>query len=240
MEPLKIQYEIKLESGEVVDYAIRLDPSTLASLADSKETPPAWTRLEVGQCKDCPLEKETSPHCPIAVNLSRLVEHFEKYASFETVSCTVTTNERQYMKQVQLQHALFSIFGVIMPTSGCPVMDGLRPMVRYHLPFATQEETMVRSVSMYLLRQYFEYKRGGQPDLDLKKLEAQYEGIQKVNVGMIDRIRTLITSGDADLNAIGVLHTFSTLLGLAIQRPLETWEYLFADTSPAMTGGPQR
>ena len=33
-------------------------------------------------------------------------------------------------------------------------MESLKPMVRFHLPFATVEETVFRSVSTYLLSQY--------------------------------------------------------------------------------------
>ena len=38
-----------------------------------------------------------------------------------------------------------------MATAGCPWTDRLRPMARFHLPFANEAETVYRSVSMYLL-----------------------------------------------------------------------------------------
>ena len=34
--------------------------------------------------------------------------------------------------------------GLIMATAGCPWTDRLRPMARFHLPFATEAETVYR------------------------------------------------------------------------------------------------
>jgi len=49
-----------------------------------------------------------------------------------------------------------------------PIFEKLKPMVRFHLPFASIEETKYRAISMYLLAQYFLYQQGSQPDWDLK------------------------------------------------------------------------
>ena len=37
-----------------------------------------------------------------------------------------------------------------MALSGCPVLEQLKPMARFHLPFASVEETIYRAASMYL------------------------------------------------------------------------------------------
>ena len=44
-----------------------------------------------------------------------------------------------------------SVLGLIMATAGCPWTDRFRPMARFHLPFASEAETVYRSVCMFLL-----------------------------------------------------------------------------------------
>jgi hypothetical protein len=162
----------------------------------------------------------------VATNLATLVEFFKDKASVAEATVTVTTEERTYVKQLPLQRGIFGIFGLVMATSSCPYMDFLKPMARFHLPFSTAEETIVRSVSMYLLRQYFVAKRGEQPDLGLERLETHYENIQKVNDGILERIKGVVEN-DADLNALIILQGFADLLTMAISKDLSKIEPLF-------------
>ena len=117
-----------------------------------------------------------------------------------------------------------------MVTSDCPNMISLRPMVRFHLPFATIEETVFRSVSTYLLGQYFKHKNGEEADWDLDGLLENYETIQKVNYGMASRMRSAVDK-DANLNALVVLDVFAKELPFSIQKSLEMLEYLFKDAT---------
>ncbi len=91
-----------------------------------------------------------------------------------------------------------------MVTSGCPVMDKLRPMVRFHLPFASIEETTYRSLSMYLFAQYFLKAQGKIPDWDLRRLNKLYEDASLVNLGLSERFRK-IDIKDSSLNAVAAL-----------------------------------
>lgn len=84
----------------------------------------------------------------------------------------MTTEDRAYLKVASLQEGLQGIFGLIMATSGCPHMDFLKPMARFHMPFSSSIETMVRTTSLYLLKQYFNLKDGKPADFLLKGLEA--------------------------------------------------------------------
>ena len=59
-----------------------------------------------------------------------------------------------------VQMGVSSLLGVIMTTSGCPIMAQLKPMVRFHLPFASLEETIFRMVSMHLVAQYLRHQDG--------------------------------------------------------------------------------
>tara|TARA_B100000686_G_scaffold86198_1_gene93073 strand:- start:90 stop:251 length:162 start_codon:yes stop_codon:yes gene_type:complete len=51
--------------------------------------------------------------------------------------CVSATDERCYVEHTTMTEAVSSLLGIYMVTSGCPVMDKLRPMVRFHLPLAT-------------------------------------------------------------------------------------------------------
>ena len=75
--------------------------------------------------------------------------------SHEMVTVTVRTDERTFTKETMIQHGLSPLVGIIMTTGGCPIMEHLKPMVRFHLPFASLEETIFRMVSMYLMVQYY-------------------------------------------------------------------------------------
>ena len=226
MDTIKIVYDFSFPDGGAKSYTVALDRSTLTLLPAVHDLPPAWARLENHQCGHCPLKPAEHPYCPVATNLSSLVEFFKDKASCSEATVTVTTEERTYVKQIPLQRGIFGIFGLVMATSSCPYMDFLKPMARFHLPFSTAEETIVRSVSMYLLHQYFVAKRGGAPDLGLEQLETYYENIQKVNDGILERIKGVVQN-DADLNAIIILQGFADLLTMAISKDLSKIEPLF-------------
>jgi uncharacterized protein DUF6901 len=69
-------------------------------------------------------------------------------------------------------------------------------------------------------------KRGGSPDLGLDLLETHYENIQKVNDGILERIKGVVQN-DADLNALIILQGFADLLTMAISKDLSKIEPLF-------------
>ena len=226
MNPIKIVYDFAFPDGGSKAYTVELDRATLSYRPPPSEQPPAWARLENNQCGHCPLKPAEHPYCPVATNLATLVEFFKDKASVAEATVTVTTEERTYVKQLPLQRGIFGIFGLVMATSSCPYMDFLKPMARFHLPFSTAEETIVRSVSMYLLHQYFVAKRGEQPDLGLERLETRYEDLQKVNDGILERIKGVVKN-DADLNALIILQGFADLLTMAIAKDLSKIEPLF-------------
>ena len=223
---IEFVYHFSFPDGAATSYTVALDRATLSFKPTRQEPPPAWARLLNHQCGHCPLDPATHPYCPVATNMSALVESFKDRASVAEATVTVITEERSYVKALPLQRGIFGILGLIMATSECPYMEFLRPMARFHLPFSSAEETIVRSVSMYLLHQYFVAKRGGRPDLSLGHLETHYENIQKVNEGMLERIKGVVEN-DADLNALIILQGFADLLTMAISKDLSKIEPLF-------------
>jgi hypothetical protein len=144
-----------------------------------------------------------------------VIAKFDKSLSFEEAEITLRTEAREYHKKVPLQFGIGSLMGVYMVTSGCPIMDKLRPMVFTHLPFATVEETIYRAVSMYLLAQYFVGKRGGKPDWDLKHFVKVYEDVSQVNKTFTKRLMSINTR-DASLNALFNLDCFANFAVLSI------------------------
>ena len=118
------------------------------------------------------------------------------------------------------------MLGIYMVTSGCPIMEKLKPMVRFHLPFATVKETVFKAASTYLLGQYFLHQSGRKPDLELDLLKKYYVDIQKVNRGIATRLRT-VTENDAFANAIVSLDAFAKELPWSIEEHLKDMEYIF-------------
>jgi len=230
-----ITYEFQFPSEQVRRYELKLDSITLSLKQNDSFNPPAWAKIEMSQCPICPLRASQMTHCPVAVNIAELVNHFKDSGSTDPVTVKVITPERTYLKETQIQYGLFSILGIIMATSGCPVMNFLKPMARFHLPFATHTETMVRSISIYLLRQYFRKQSGETPDIDLLELDRKYQLVQKVNDGILRRIRSVLGTtgkpGDAQDNALLILHAFSQILSMEISDNLESIEYLFKENN---------
>jgi len=88
------------------------------------------------------------------------------------------------------------------------------------------DETVFRSTSVYLFRQYFEYKNGGTPDLHLTKLDEHYKKVQEVNKGMLGRI-DMVVEKDDDMNAIIILNAIAQIFSMEIESNLNSFEYLF-------------
>ena len=219
-EQIRFTYEFDFENGQKENYAVEIDPETMLLKVEPSTFNSSWTDLENHKCEHCPLNSSETSKCPVAVNLEVLVEHFKDAKSMWTGKVTVHSEHRTYSKQTDLQTALFGIFGLIMATSECPYMETMRPMARFHLPFASMEKTMIRSTSMYLLKQYFVAKDGGEPDIELKGLEKTYENLNKVNYGIISRIRS-IGKGDSESNAVMILDCFAQMLSMEINNDLQ-------------------
>ncbi len=225
VEAIHIVYRFQSEDGSERAFETVLDGKTLELRNDTPPNLPGWTKLSFNQCENCPLSEKVE-HCPVAANLSGLIEAFKFSTSYESVFVVVETPERSYAKQTTVQNALSSLMGIYMVVSNCPILDKLRPMVRFHLPFASATETVYRSVTMYLLAQFFRKQKGGTPDWDLEKLVEIYKEVAKVNKGMWNRL-SAASSFDANVNALIVLNTFGDALRFSIKKGLDDLEKLF-------------
>ena len=219
-------YRINMEDGQQTQIRIVLDPKTLTMIPFSSGPYPDWTALAYNQCKCCPLSVATQAVCPIAVNISDLVDRFKNILSHKNCLVVCETVDRTYSKKTSAMEGLTSVFGIIMATSDCPVMNFLKPMARFHLPFSSVEETTARSTSLFLLGQYFEYKKGRVQSFNFNQLENNYAKVQHVNEGLLSRIRSL-GQRDADKNAIITLHSLSQFLSIEMDFSLNTIAHLF-------------
>jgi hypothetical protein len=234
-ETTYINYQFIFKDGREEYFPITLRLSDLSLLSQSPPTQPSWTELTFNQCENCPLSADKHPYCPLAGSLAEIIPKFYDKKSFETVFLRVSTPERIYEKVTPLQTGLGSLLGIFMVTTGCPHMQPLRPMVRFHLPCATVEETLFRAASTYLLGQYFRRKKGKEADWDLAGLLAVYQEIQTVNMGITDRLRS-ISEEDANTNAIVLLDVFAKALPSSIFVELRELEYIFQHSvSPAIS-----
>lgn len=223
---IRYQYRFEFEQGVETNFDVDLDSHSLAILGDDDAPKPAWTKLNFNQCENCPLSSEVE-YCPVAVNLSRIVEKFKDNVSFESTVVTVKTHERTYVKKTTLQKGIASIIGLFMTTSNCPIMDKLRPMARFHLPFATSVETFFRSVSTYLTAQFLLSRKGREPDWTLARLLEYYKAINLVNKGISNRLAKA-SERDANVNAVIILHSFGDGISYFIQDGLEEIEPMFS------------
>lgn len=225
-DTINIRYTFTHDGADVV-HDVVLDASTLEQIFNPPVPPPSWTALEFEQCKNCPLHPDVHPQCPLALSIDRLVRTCGRLLSFEEMDARVDMPDRTVIKRTTAQKAISSLLGLHMATSGCPNMDLMRPMARFHTPFASRHETIYRSAGTYLLGQYFLRLRGETTDMDLHGLQAAYSHIHAVNVGIAKRLRH-ISEGDANLNALVLLDLVAQEMPLAIGERLSEIEPLFA------------
>jgi len=216
-DSIAIEYQLTLPNGGQKRHVVHLDSASMALQSTAVEPLPEWTRLSFHQCPNCPLNPATHARCPVAVGLVEVVESFKDSVSHEIADVVVTTPHRSYRKSASLQEVVSSLMGLHMASGGCPILDKLRPMLSTHLPFATVEETLYRTASMYLLAQYFRWKKGLNPDWELADLIVTCEELIVVNVAFGKRILNMNTA-DASLNALVSLDCFAGITRMSISQ----------------------
>ena len=221
---LTYRYRFQFDDGKEKLFEVHLDGQTLQVIQNSPEPHAEWTKLYYQQCSNCPLTD--TAHCPVAVNIAPLINEFKFSTSYDKTWVVVETPERSYARETTVQSGLSALLGIYMVTSGCPRLDYLRPMVRFHLPFATADETVFRAVSMYLVAQYFRERKGLPPNWQLEGLMEIYKEIGTVNKGMWNRL-SKASNYDANVNALIVLSAFGDALRFSLKKDLEGLAALF-------------
>jgi hypothetical protein len=216
---IRFIYSYKFTDDSIKNFDIRLGQSDLHLMAKRSADLPLWALLSYEKCELCPLNENDHTYCPIAANLAGIVEEFKNFLSHEKVSVTVACEERLYSKETTVQGGLSPLLGIIMTTSGCPVMEQLKPMVRFHLPFASLDETIFRGVAMYLLAQYYRQQDGKPATWSLDGLAPIYTEVGKVNRDFAKRMRAAAKK-DANVNALVNLDVFASMMTFAAEDTL--------------------
>jgi hypothetical protein len=219
----RIRYRFDLPDASTKTLDFTFDSATFRMTNPPPLQPPFWTALGFNKCSNCPLNETESPHCPAALQMTLALEPLKALVSFDTVGVTVTQAERTVHVETTAQQAMSSVLGLIMATAGCPWTDHLRPMARFHLPFASDMETVYRSICMFLLAREMgaeENSRG------FDALEHLYKNLHEVNRDMSRRLGAASRT-DPARNAMALLDSYTTLLPAALESSLEDLKPLF-------------
>lgn len=226
MDPIHYQYRFDFKDGSNEVFDIQLHPLTLNPMETVSDELPPWTRLEVHKCENCPLNEEESPHCPLAARLAPLVERMNHVVSIDDVDVTVILGDRTVTQSATAQEGISAMMGVITATSNCPHTIFFKPMARFHLPFASTEETLYRAASMYMLGQYYRWQNNLSADLDLDGLLRFYKEVEVVNKGIALRLRSEQRE-DGTVNAVVLLDMFAKSMQMSIKDVLDDLAPLF-------------
>lgn len=219
MAKVYFKYRFKFEESKEIIFDVELDKESLDLIKREREEIPDWCKMESFRCSNCRLDEKTE-YCPVIVNLLDIVDSFSSMNSYEKCDIVIETEERGYHKKdVSLQSAVSSLMGIYMPTSGCPTLDMLRPMVKFHLPFATLDETVYRAVSMFLVAEYLRKSRGKESRFELDELGEIYSEIEKININFAKQLNKIEVS-DASINAIVLLNSFANFANITFGEEL--------------------
>ena len=223
-QEIKVEYRIQCNDN-THDYTLHIDKHTGRILNPVPTDAPAWTRLNVHQCSNCPLSVAENAHCPLSLQLAQVVSDWGHVFSYEKVRYEVITAEHHFSGSTSVQKILSALLGLVMATSECPHMHFLRPLARFHLPLGSPEETAFRAVSAYLLGRHI---TGAEPQVenDFEGLIARYEAVQTVNKCLAKRVAD--GSGeDATINAVVLLDLLAHMVPFFARETLESLRPLF-------------
>ena len=224
METIDIKYQFFFNDGSDACLNLRLHPKTLEIMPDKDQASPDWAELEFNQCSHCPLAKENSPHCPVALNLVSVFDIFNRILSYEEFVIEVTTEERTVRQKTSAQRVASSLMGLLIGASGCPHTAFFKSMARYHLPLASQEETIFRAASAYLIAQYLLHEN--MANFSFAGLDQIYQNMQVINSAVAKRLRSAVEA-DSMLNAIAILDLNAQVMPMVIEDTLDDVRYVF-------------
>jgi len=222
-EILHFKYTFSFSENLYRTFELKVEPNTLLAVSSPEDKPVSWAKLDYFKCPNCPLDESKNEYCPLAVKCYPIINFFNSFPSTQTANIIIETNERIVYKYTSVQMGVSSLFGLIMTTSGCPMLGKLRPMVEYHLPFSTLDETEYRVFSMYIFLQYLKFMRNEKPDWDFSGLRKLYEEIEIVNRNIIEKLNQ-IEMNDTSRNAAVGLNSFAQYI-LAILDDNEVEKY---------------
>ena len=224
MNKLNINYQFSRINGSEESFSFNFDVVKKGLKKISENKAAEWTSLENEKCPNCPLKID---HCPLAINLVDIIEKFDGLNSYEKVHLLISTTEREVSIKTTIQKGMSSLMGLAIATSNCPHTSFFAPMAYFHKPLASVYETVFRSVSSYLLSQYFLQEEGKDTLFKLDGLTEIYKNLQVINKYIARRLR-LITESDSAVNAIIILDSYAQALPLMMDSALDEIKEMYA------------
>jgi len=223
-------YQFTFSNGTQHLFNINLSYPELKQIkpAEQRLKAPDWAKLNFHKCPNCALDEKTNQYCPAAESLIEILEVFKNVTSYEEVDVLVRIPGKEIHTKRSIQSALSSLLGLSLGGSNCPVFKKFAPMARFHLPFATSEETIYRSVSTYLLAQHFISAEGGKPDWELTGFKKFYQEVANVNTALSKRLANISTA-DANINALINLDCFAVRLSDLFDESIKELRTLFGN-----------
>ncbi|GAB4266401.1 MAG: hypothetical protein Kow0029_00030 [Candidatus Rifleibacteriota bacterium] len=218
-----IEYAFELDGGKKVGF--KVETNRKADLSKDPDKYPEWTRLNYKKCTNCPLSEADNFYCPTAVDIKNVVSEFAEISSINEVNVVVRMNDRTIRKRCDAQTGLNSLLGLLMATSACPILSRLHSLAKFHLPFATFNETLYRIVGDYLIKQYLIMNSGGKPDFELTGLQALYQDLTELNRCFLERLKE-VAKLDSSINVIANLSSLSMIVQFSIADRLKNFQDL--------------
>jgi len=217
-----IDYSYVFDDGSAFELSVDEHGRSSPEQADDV---PDWALLDTHRCEGCSLPDD-HPFCPAAMAIRPVVEAFSERWSYENVHTIVRIRELTLEATTPTQKAIRSLVGLLLALSSCPVMEKLRPLAHFHLPFAERDHTVFRVFGMYLLAQHLRRSEGLDADWDLDCLLHIYGDVGKVNVELAKRLRAAALQ-DAAVNSIVMLDTYVQAVEMSFERSLAKLRPLF-------------
>ena len=201
-----LEYCFIFGQGNRVDFEV--DQTGDTSSEDAERDYPSWVELESFKCDICTLPPGSRRTCPAALSIQPAVEAFADCFSYDKMNVEVRLDKLLIRGEVPAQNAVRSLVGLLMSLSSCPVLSRLRPMARFHLPFASREHTAFRFLGMYLIAQRLRQRKGLAPDWEMNGLLDLLKQIHMVNRNLAERLRDASTQ-DATINSLIILDSLA-------------------------------
>ena len=219
-----IRYTIQF--GDAGSAQFEVDEYGNTSVEDDRAEFPEWMLLENRRCAACTLPEGSRKTCPAALAIEPVINAFGKLISFEKVHMTVELHNVTVQADISAQRAIRAVTGLMFALSDCPVLQKLRPMANFHIPFATPEHTSFRFLGNHLIAQYLRNEKGLEPDWELNELLQLLRNVHSVNRVLAGRIRAA-SEADAAVNSLILLDAFADQVEAGIEEKLEQLRPLF-------------
>ncbi len=208
--PQTIIYKFFATNQEVVHVKLNFDQKTYQIKIDEGLDKPDWAKLSYQKCSNCPLGQDVE-WCPTALAIAQFLNHFKEKFSYEKTVIEVETPLRSIVTKSTFQVGIASLLGLVCATSGCEHTKFLRPLARFHLPFANEQETVFRTLSANLLMQFVQNAQNGESKpLSFDQLNENYAKLSIVNSFLNERLREGVER-DAALNAVIILDSLAMI-----------------------------